>query len=142
MSGKHGRAAEIVEAVRGCIGTRFRVQGRVPGLALDCVGVALVAAHAAACEITDVPAYRLGGDHEIMITALLARSGLVLRPSLMPGDLMLCAPAAGRRHLAVATSTGGAGLFVHAHAGLGRVVEAPPDPDWAIIGFWRFPERR
>jgi hypothetical protein len=43
----HPQSQAIVAAVRACIGTRFRSQGRVPGLALDCVGVALVAAQAA-----------------------------------------------------------------------------------------------
>ena len=40
----HSRHAAIVAAVRACVGTRFRAQGRCPGIALDCVGVALVAA--------------------------------------------------------------------------------------------------
>jgi hypothetical protein len=134
------RAAEIVAAVRQCVGTRFRVQGRVPGLALDCVGVALVAAQASGCRVGDVPPYRLGGDHEALVDAFVEQLGLLRCAEAAPGDLLLYAPAIGRRHLAVQTSAYAETMVVHAHAGIGRVVEAPPDPDWVLISTWRFPK--
>lgn len=128
----------IVAAVRSCVGTRFRAQGRTPGLALDCVGVALVAA--AAAGITGVPVrpYALGGDHEADLEGEPARFGCEAVVVPLSGDLVVVAPAAQRRHLAVMTPAGA----VHAHAGLGRVVEGPLDPGWAIIGAWRFPGAR
>lgn len=136
----HSRAADIVAAVRHCVGTRFRVQGRVPGLALDCVGVAQVAARAAGVPVGNVPPYRLGGDHEATVATFIAALGLEPHVAAAPGDLLLVAPAESRRHLAVVTAPGYPGLIVHAHAGVGRVVEAPADPDWTLIGIWRFPE--
>jgi len=125
-------ADAVVAAVRACVGTRFRPQGRVPGLGLDCVGVALVAAAAAGINVPKLPAYSLAGDHECMLDALLAGMCTAV-PVGSPGDLMVFAPAPMRRHLAVVTGSG----LVHAHAGLMRVVEAPADPGWKWLSAWR-----
>lgn len=131
----HRDSAAIVAAVRACVGTRFRAQGRLPGIALDCVGVALIAASAAGVSVA-VPPYSLGGDREADLDALIAASGCHAIVAAAPGDLLVVAPGPNRRHLAVVTGLG----VVHAHAGLGRVVEGPLDPAWTILGAWRFPE--
>lgn len=136
----HSKSAAIVAAARGCVGTRFRSQGRRPGLALDCVGVALVAACAAGVADLATPAYTLSGDNEDRVEAVLQACGCQPLGSAppQPGDLIVVAPAPGRRHLAVVTDTG----VVHAHAGLGRVVEAPVDPGWLPVSAWRLPDRQ
>lgn len=135
----HSKSAAIVAAARGCIGTRFRSQGRHSGIALDCVGVALVAARAAGVADLVTPAYTLSGDNEGRIETVLQASGCLPLGSEppQPGDLIVVAPAPGRRHLAVMTDTG----LVHAHAGLDRVVEAPADPGWVPVSAWRLPDR-
>ena len=136
----HSKSAAIVAAARGCVGTRFRAQGRLPGLGLDCIGVALIAASAAGAADLTAPPYTLSGDNENRIDAVLMTSGcrqLVDEPP-EAGDLLVVAPALGRRHLAVVTDTG----LVHAHAGLARVVEAPADPGWVSVSAWRLPDRR
>ena len=129
----HSRSAEIVAAVRACVGTRFRSQGRLPGVGLDCVGVALVAATAAGACPGDLPAYSLAGDHEVQLDDILERWCMQVTEA-KPGDLIVFAPAPLRRHLTVVTERG----VVHAHAGLMRVVESPPDPDWIVVAAWRF----
>ncbi|MBC7504283.1 MAG: peptidoglycan endopeptidase [Sandarakinorhabdus sp.] len=123
-------------AARACVGTRFRSQGRVPQLGLDCVGVVLVAAAATGLVVT-VPAYRLGGDYP-EIEAILIGQGCPRIEAALPGDILVIAPAQRERHLGIVTPLG----LVHAHAGLERVVEGPIDPDWAIIGAWRLPGAR
>jgi murein DD-endopeptidase / murein LD-carboxypeptidase len=125
----------IVAAVRAAVGTSFRPQGRTPGLALDCVGVALLAARAAGVDPGIPPAYAIGGDNKGRVEPMLAALGLVAVTTAAPGDLLLIAPSPRHRHLAVVTPTG----VVHAHAGLGCVVEGPLDPAWTVIGVWRFP---
>ena len=132
----HPRSNAIVAAARGCIGTRFRVQGRQAGVGLDCVGVALIAAEAAG-SIVATPPYTLGGDHEARLDSTIAALGCTVVGAPCPGDLLVLAPAARRRHLAVVTG----GSIVHAHAGLGRVVEGPLDAAWTLIAAWRLPER-
>jgi cell wall-associated NlpC family hydrolase len=129
---------EIVAAVRACVGTRFRAQGRVPGLGLDCVGVVLVAAAAAGLEGIKAPAYSLGGEHETALENALAAAGCRPVAKAMDGDVLVLAPAEQRRHAGVVTPAG----IVHAHAGLGRVVEGPIDPDWNVVGAWRLPGAR
>lgn len=125
------RWRRIVAAVRACVGTRFRSQGRIPGLALDCVGVVLVAAQAAGVA-ANVPAYALGGvlpDVELLLRGHGCRR--VAQPQ--PGDIIVIAPVGGQRHFGVLTPAG----VVHAHAGLGRVVEGPLDADWPVVSAWR-----
>ncbi len=132
----HVHSAAIVAAARGCIGTRFRAQGRVPGVGLDCVGVAVIAAAAAGVAIVP-PVYTLGGDHEAALDGLIAAAGCRPVSTAAPGDLLTLAPSPGRRHFAVVTGFG----VVHAHAGLGRVVEGPLDPGWTILAAWRLPQQ-
>lgn len=129
---------DVVAAVRACVGTRFRSQGRTPGLGLDCVGVALVAARAAGLGQVIVPAYALGGDHEASVESILAVSGCDRIAAAEPGDILVLAPQRRQRHLAVVTSFG----VVQAHAGLGRVIEGPVDDGWTIVGAWRLPGAR
>lgn len=131
----HRDSIAIIAAVRACVGTRFRAQGRLAGVALDCVGVALVAASAAKVCVA-VPPYSLGGDREPDLDDLIAASGCHAVAVAAPGDLLLVAPGPNRRHLAIVTEAG----VVHAHAGLGRVVEGPLEPAWTILGAWRLPE--
>ncbi len=128
----------IVAEARACVGTRFRAQGRLPGLGLDCVGVVLVAARAGGVVPTHVPSYALGGDHEADIEAVLADAGCAPIGAPDAGDILVIAPASQRRHLAVLTPAGA----VHAHAGLGRVVEGPIDAGWAMLRAWRLPGAR
>lgn len=128
----------IVAAVRDCVGTRFRAQGRTPGLGLDCVGVVLVAAKAAGLGRIAPAAYALGGDNERDVEPTLAAFGCRTVAVPMNGDVLVVAPAARQRHLAVVTPAG----IVHAHAGLGLVVEGPLDPGWVITGAWRLPGAR
>jgi murein DD-endopeptidase / murein LD-carboxypeptidase len=128
----------IVMAVRACVGTRFRVQGRAPGLGLDCVGVVLVAAAAAGMMVAPPPAYAQAGDNGAYLDRALAEAGCQRVAAALAGDILVFAPTPRRRHLGVMTAAG----MVHAHAGLGRVVEGPIDPDWPIVGQWRLPGAR
>lgn len=135
----HSKSAVIVAAARGCVGTRFCAQGRKAGLGLDCVGVALIAARAAGAVDLTPPPYTLSGDNENRIEAVLKANGCRRIGDEPPqaGDLIVVAPAPGRRHLAVVTDLG----LVHAHAGLARVVESPADPGWIPVSAWRLPDR-
>lgn len=141
---RHSRSAEIIVAVRDCVGTRFRAQGRLKGVGLDCVGVALVAARAAGITVPNLPAYRLGETEANVLDTLLLRLGLINQSQGAPGDLWVFAPDVQRRHLAIQTNLAEPKIaslsFVHAHAGVGTVVEAPAMADWIAMSIWRFPE--
>jgi hypothetical protein len=51
---------------------------------------------------------------------------------------LLLAPSDDQVHFAILTANG----FVHAHAGLRRVVETPGKPEWPLIGAFRRPGKR
>ncbi len=129
------RWRDIVAAARTCVGTRFRPQGRTPGLGLDCVGVVLVAARAVGVGVPVLPAYALGGDHAHDLEAVLLAAGCRPVTAAAAGDILVIAAAPRHRHLAVVTPAG----VVQAHAGLGRVVEGPIDSSWAVLAAWRLP---
>lgn len=129
------RRTAAIAAARAGLGTRFRVQGRLIGVGLDCVGVALLAAAGAGVPLGSVPPYALGGDHADLLGATLRALGLrqVRRPR--PADLLEFALAQGHRHLALLTDRG----IIHAHAGLGQVVEGPVPEDWSVVACWALP---
>lgn len=122
---------DYAERARALVGTRFRLQGR-GSEGLDCVGVALAVFQV---EASRVPRnYRARGDHEAAVRAFL---GADFRPvpasQVRRGDLMLMRVAADQVHLGIRTDAG----FVHADAGLKRVVEAPDMPVWPISAVYR-----
>lgn len=130
----HARADAIVAAVRRCVGTPFRMQGRLPGTGLDCLGVVAEAARAAGGELR-LPAYTLDGDHAALTRSWPTALGCVAVDKAEAGDVLVTAPSRHRRHFAVVTPAG----VVHAHAGIGRVVEGPLDRDWSVLAAWRLP---
>lgn len=123
MSIDHGASAKAL------VGTRFRPQGRGPD-GLDCVGV-IVATFGLSGVRHD---YRLRGDHRQAVEQALGRHfRRVPRTQMRTGDVMLLEAAADQLHLAVRTEAG----FVHAHAGIRRVVETPGLPAWPLLGVYR-----
>jgi murein DD-endopeptidase / murein LD-carboxypeptidase len=129
------RRKAALAAARSGLGTPFRAQGRTPGVGLDCIGVALLAATGAGVSLGRVPAYALTGDHADLMAATMESLGCRRLKQGRPGDLIAFELARGHRHLAVLTETG----MIHAHAGLGRVVEAPVPTDWPVAAIWALP---
>jgi lipoprotein Spr len=122
---------ETARAARACIGVPFRPQGRDPSRALDCVGLAGVA-----FGREDLPSgYALRGGDAEKIAAELRAIGLrqIGSDEAAEGDLMLVESGPRQFHFLVMTRGG----FVHADAGLRRVVETPGRPRWPVIGIWR-----
>ena len=121
---------EIVAAARACVGARFRLHGRDPALGLDCVGLV-----ARASGLPPPEGYALRGGNAEAIAAAVSGSGArpIEAADAGAGDLLLLAAGPAQHHLAVLTDVG----FVHAHAGLRRVVETSGRPAWPVIGAWR-----
>lgn len=122
-------------AARGCVGARFRLHGRDMRHGLDCVGVAALSLRAAGHAGAVPTGYALrSGDWRPF--ARFAE-GLARASEAAPGDIVLCRVAPGQVHLVVRT----AGGFVHADAGLRRVVERPGEPPWPVMRAWRVREQ-
>lgn len=130
-----GQADEIVARARGVLGTQFRAQGRDPAWGLDCVGVIVVAAGPAIRG--PVPRrYPLRGGTAEQVAADMAAAGLRRVAEGAAGDVVLAAAGPRQMHLAVLTERG----FIHADAGLRRVVEVPGAPPWPVLATWRIGE--
>jgi hypothetical protein len=127
---------EIAQRALAQVGTPFRLRGRQAGVALDCVGLALVALGPLAGESAENVSYSMRGDYRADIARFFRsprfRHLADIEP-LMDGDIVLVLPAPSQLHLIIAAM----GCFVHAHAGLRRVVHGPAFPDWQILDRWR-----
>jgi murein DD-endopeptidase / murein LD-carboxypeptidase len=122
---------DYAERARVLVGTRFRPQGRADD-ALDCIGVVVRTFELDAVAIRKN--YRLRGDHRSELErGLLKQFRRVATRKLRPGDVMLLRVAHEQVHLGVRTNGG----FVHAHAGIGLVVETPGLPEWPVLGVYR-----
>jgi hypothetical protein len=122
---------EFAERARALVGTRFRPQGR-SAEGMDCVGVVIATFGIdAGCVRRD---YRLrGGDVDELDAAMLKHFRRVPRRELAAGDVLLLTEGNRQLHLAVRTRDG----FVHAHAGLRRVVETSGLPEPRILRIYR-----
>lgn len=133
MTGPGERFAAAAEAL---VGTPFRFRGRDRQTGLDCVGLVLAA-------LTDSgrPAPRLGG-YSVRQSDLGSRYSCLpgwagFTPAHSPvaaGDLLLTQPGPAQVHLLVVARDGS---YIHAHAGLGRVVKTPPPCPWPVERRWR-----
>lgn len=127
--------AALAEAAAALVGTRFRLHGRDPHTGLDCIGL-LGAAMATIGRPIALPR-----GYPLRVSALnlwlpdLASCGFApAAGQARPGDVVLLAPGPAQFHLAIA---GPDADWIHAHAGLHRVVCQPQIPDGRIIHHWR-----
>lgn len=129
------RGKAVATAAEGLIGTRFRFHGRHPAIGLDCLGLVTVALGAAGCKVFPAAGYRMKRRDIGDMLHLARRAGLEdAEGAIEPGDIVLACPGPAQFHLLVADSGGG---FVHAHAGLRRVVRAGAPLPWPILRQWR-----
>lgn len=129
------QGAAIAARANSQIGTPFRLRGRTAGVALDCVGLA---AHALGIE-NPPDRYSLKGIKSDLIYSYLVQLNLFMvqattRPKM--GDLAVVQCADRQYHLMVAVEDG----WVHAHAGLGKVVHMAGLSPWPIMALWRTKE--
>ncbi|HET8613774.1 MAG TPA: peptidoglycan endopeptidase [Sphingomonas sp.] len=123
---------EIVAAARACVGARFRLHGREPETGLDCVGLAAFA-YAGRLKGAVPSGYALRGGDPETVAARIDALGLARADGQRAGDLLLLVSGPFQLHLAIRTERG----FIHADAGLRRVVETPGEPQWPMAGAWR-----
>ena len=122
----------FAERARALVGCPFRPQGRDPEAGLDCIGVI--------ATTFDIPVEQVARDYRLRggeLSRLRVELGRYFRrvsaTALRPGDLLLFSIGATQMHLAVQTERG----FVHADAGLRRVVETPGPASWHLLSVFR-----
>lgn len=131
------RADRILAAARGMVGVPFRLHGRSRETGVDCIGLALLALADAGWRQAGAlspPRYSMRGGHPARFENGLRAAGLRPVRKGRPGDLVLVQAGVAQVHLMIATGDG----HVHAHAGLGQVVEMPGPSPWPVIGHYRW----
>lgn len=122
---------QFAAAAEGLLGTPFRLGGRDPATGVDCVG--LVACALGGAEAPLGYALRNAAIERHLPFAALAGFAPVRGP-IARGDLILATPGPAQHHLLVAL---GSDSFVHAHAGLRRVVRQRGPLPWPEQARWR-----
>jgi cell wall-associated NlpC family hydrolase len=130
--------SEFIAAARACVETPFRHQGRVPGRALDCVGLVVCAARAVGIQVIDDITYP-HEPSEKHLRGMLAMNQLrsCAFDDDQVADLLLMRYSAQATHVAIRTEVG----ILHAYAPERRVVEVPFDDGLRalVAGRFRFP---
>jgi murein DD-endopeptidase / murein LD-carboxypeptidase len=122
----------VAQAAQALRGTPFRLHGRNPATGIDCVGLVLLALRGAGRQLDEPVPYTICGAQRNHIAALMGTAGLTPVHTERAGDIVLVRSGPMQLHLMIAIRLG----HVHAHAGLGRVVEMPGESPWPILGRW------
>lgn len=129
----------LAEAAGQFVGTPFRLHGRDPLHGLDCVGLVSAALRAIGREPVVPAAYALRNRDITKLVTLAAANGFEeTSEPIKPGDMVLVKPGPAQWHLLIAEYGGG---FIHAHAGLRRVVRMPGPLGWPVVRQWRLPSK-
>lgn len=128
-------AGAFAAAAEALVGAPFRLHGRDPAHGVDCIGLVGVALERCGRRVRYPHGYRLRNADAKPWLGLAAANGLVSAAGpVRRGDILLVTPGPAQHHLLVAL---GGGWFVHAHAGLRRVVRHQPDPAPVAQAHWR-----
>ena len=131
--------AGLASAAEVLVGTHFRLHGRDPATGLDCIGV-LAAALAACGRAAVLPNFYMLRMRTIpeFGEAASAAGFALCTGRILPGDVVLVRIGPCQFHLLVRV---GDGEFVHAHAGLKRVVRSALPTQWQVTRHWRLAEK-
>jgi len=120
---------QFIAAARASVGTPFRHEARLPGVGLDCIGVAVCAAIACGLVHRDIKAYPLRPNGQL-IRELDAQLVLVAQRSMegaRPGDILAMQFEGTPHHIAIYTGA----TIIHAYIAAHKCVEQP------MVDYWR-----
>ena len=124
-------------AAEALIGTRYRLHGRNAMTGVDCVGLVSVALERAGQRWSELPAYGLRNFRKERFIPFAHENGFATASGpIMRGDLLLTQMQPTQLHLLIAVEGTG---FIHAHAGMRRVVRQLNMPTFSIAAHWRLP---
>ena len=129
----------MAETAISLCGSAFRLHGRDAKEGLDCIGLADQCLRAADAGCRTPNGYSIRGGSVQTIADFMAGIGFErFSPAsgLQEGDIILVRPSPVQWHFMIRADDG----FVHAHAGLGKVVFCPGEPPWPIVSIFRLVE--
>lgn len=126
---------ELAAAAESLVGTPFRLHGRDPVGALDCIGLLVAALALTGREIRLPNGYNLRATSIANLLPDPASCGFaVVSGPLEPGDVAMLRSGPVQFHLVIAASRSG---YVEAHAGLRRVVHSTAALSGPLLHHWR-----
>lgn len=126
---------DLAAAAASLEGVPFRLNGRDRHYGTDCIGLLELALKACGQDVTLPSGYSLRQTDPLAWLPDPQSCGFApARLPALPGDVVLIRLGHSHTHLAIA---GIGASWIHAHAGLRRVVVSPDLPDGTIIGHWR-----
>ena len=135
------RRDEVVASARSWLKTPFHHQGRLKGVGVDCVGLAIEVAKASGADLSSFDLqhnYPQAYGYADLISQL--QKGLVEVPmqEARPGDILLFQIYKEPQHIGIMT---GPDTMIHSVDKFG-VVEVTLDPMWQsrLISVWRHPD--
>ena len=130
------RAARSLAQAAVCfLDVPFRLHGRDPSTGLDCIGLVAAAIEGSGRSPSPPDHYALRNLDITNALMCTKKSGLRdVRGPILPDDIVLVRPAPAQFHLLIAEN---ANSFIHAHAGLRRIVRMPGPLPWTIERHWR-----
>lgn len=128
---------KLAAAAEALVDAPFRLHGRDPATGLDCIGVILAAFAGCGRSVGPPPSYALRNTGIAHILPLADRAGLVeTTAEPAAGDVILVRPGPAQYHLLIQATDR---HFIHAHAGLRRVVRHPAPLPWPVAMRWHLP---
>lgn len=125
----------VAAAALDLVGTPFRLHGLDPAYGLDCIGLCVSALKQAGLRAQPPRQYRLRNGSITRHLAALGKCDLAETTApIAPGQIVLVSPGPAQHHLLVASDNE---RFIHAHAGLRRVVAMPGPLPWPVLRQWR-----
>lgn len=129
------RGQAVAAAASALVGVPFRIHGRDPRFGLDCVGLVACALKAVGVHPITPSGYAMRNASILCHLRCAEASGMVpADPPIEAGDILLVEPGPAQQHLIVADGRAG---FIHAHAGLRKVVRMCGPLPWAVVTAWR-----
>lgn len=112
------------------VDTKFRHQGRVPDVGVDCVGVVVCALKAAGGLVNDKTGYSRIPSNGVLMKSIKEHCDQINQDEIAPGDIMLFDFGHAPQHVAVITGLDPITL-THAYSSVGKVVKNGFDDTWA-----------
>lgn len=124
----------IADAAMAFVGAPFLLGGRDPATGLDCIGLIAASLEAAGIRCNFPRGYGLRNTSiDVLLAKAVPASMIRVSGTVIPGDILMLRPGPGQHHFGIAANSG----FVHAHAGLRRVVMTPGTPSIPTLAHWR-----
>lgn len=117
---------KIIDLARECLGTPFRHQGRICGVAMDCAGIPAHIFQGLGLDYNDGEGYPRRPYRGMLETILGDQPSLekISIADIQPGDLLLFRITTAPQHIGLYTGS----TIIHAYAPVGKVTEQPFAP--------------